>query len=133
MISEELEVDTRGRRLVDLTESLLRFCSGRGSGLAHAFVPHATCALVLLETGAGSEQDLLARLEQLLPRDAPYQHRHGSPGHGADHLLPALLGCSVTVPVGNGIALLGTWQRLVLVDTNRENNLRRVRLSFLPG
>jgi secondary thiamine-phosphate synthase enzyme len=101
--------------------------------LAHAFVPHATAALVLIELGAGSDADLLAWLERTLPRDASYRHRHGARGHGADHLLPAVLGSSVTVPVLNGSPLLGTWQSLALIDTNRENNLRRVRLSFLSG
>lgn len=133
MISEQLELDTGGRLTVDLTTELRRFCAGRGSGLVHAFAPHATAALILIETGSGSEQDLLTLLEQLLPRSANYRHRHGSPGHGADHLLPALLGCTVSLPVLDGLPQLGTWQSLVLVDTNRENSRRRVRLSFLAG
>ena len=113
--------------MVDLTDSLRRFCSGKGDGLAHAFVPHATAALVLIELGAGSEADLVEWLGQVLPRGASYQHRHGPRGHGADHLLPAVLGSSVLVPV------LGAWQSLALIDTNEEADLRRVRLSFVPG
>lgn len=133
MISDELRVDTSGTPIVDLTAQLRRFCAGKGDGLVQAFVPHATAALVLLELGAGSESDLLSWLESILPRDVPYQHQHGSRGHGADHLLPAVLGSSVSVPVLRGIPQLGTWQSIALIDTNQENNQRSVRLSFLAG
>lgn len=133
MISEELRIDTSGVPIVDLTSKLRRFCATQGDGLVQAFVPHATAALVVVELGAGSDADLLAWLEQVLPRQARYRHQHGSQGHGADHLLPAVLGCSVTMPVLNGTPQLGTWQSLALIDTNQENNQRRVRLSFVPG
>jgi len=133
LISEELRIDTAGAPIVDLTSKLRRFCATQGDGLVQAFVPHATAALVVVELGAGSDADLLAWLEQVLPRQAQYRHQHGSPGHGADHLLPAVLGCSVTMPVLGGTPQLGTWQSLALVDTNQENNQRRVRLSFIPG
>jgi secondary thiamine-phosphate synthase enzyme len=86
-----------------------------------------------METGSGSEPDLVAALERLLPRDDRYRHHHGSPGHGADHLLPALVSPSLTVPVQAGRVLLGTWQRVVLVSLNRDNPHRRVRLSLLEG
>lgn len=128
----ELVLDTSGGSISDLTGELRRFCRGRRDGLVNAFCPHTTAALVLMETGAGSDQDLLDWLQDHLPRDVRYRHRHGSAGHGADHLLPALLGSSVTVPVVSGEPLLGTWQSLLLVDTNSDNNRRRVRLSFLP-
>jgi secondary thiamine-phosphate synthase enzyme len=133
VISEELQVDTEGQQVVDLTDHVRRFCAGKGDGLVQAFVPHATAALVLIELDAGSDQDLLRWLERTLPPDGDYQHRHGRAGHGADHLVPALLGSSVTVPVLAGLPALGTWQSVALVDTNRDNNLRRVRLSFLAG
>jgi secondary thiamine-phosphate synthase enzyme len=133
VISEELLLDTSASAILDLTRALRGFCAGKGDGLVQAFVPHATAALVLVELGAGSDRDLLTWLERVLPRDTGYHHRHGSTGHGADHLLPAVLGCSVTVPVLNGTPQLGTWQSLALIDTNRENNRRRVRLSFLAG
>ena len=133
MISEELRLDTSGTPIVDLTAHLRRFCAGQGDGLVQAFVPHATAALVLIELGAGSDAYLLTWLERTLPRDAPYRHQHGRRGHGADHLLPAVLGSSVTVPVLDGTPQLGTWQSLALIDTNRENNRRLVRLTFLPG
>ena len=133
METVELVLDTSGRSISDLTAELRRFCRGRGDGLVNAYCPHATAALVLMETGAGSDQDLLDWLRDQLPRDdRRYRHRHGSAGHGADHLLPALLGSSVTVPVVAGEPLLGTWQSLLLVDTNSDNNRRRLRLSFLP-
>jgi secondary thiamine-phosphate synthase enzyme len=86
-----------------------------------------------METGSGSEPDLVDALRRLLPRDAPYRHAHGSRGHGADHLLPALVSPSTTIPIRSGRLLLGTWQRIVLVDLNTDNNDRRVLLSFVPG
>lgn len=126
---------TTGTRVVhDLTGGVGRFVSGRGDGLLHVFAPHATVGLALIETGAGSDQDLVDLLEEhLLPRDDRYRHAHGSPGHGADHLLPALLPPSLSVPVLDGHLALGTWQSIVLVDTNRDNPRREVRLSFLAG
>ena len=129
----ELVLDTGGRSISDLTPELRRFCDGRRDGLVNAFCPHATAALVLMEAGAGSDQDLLDWLRTHLPRDDRYRHRHGPVGHGADHLLPALFGSSVSIPVLGGEPLLGTWQSLLLLDTNLENNRRRVRLSFLPA
>jgi secondary thiamine-phosphate synthase enzyme len=110
-----------------------QFVSGRGDGLLHVFVPHATAGVAILETGAGSDLDLLAVLEDLLPRDFDWQHRHGSPGHGRDHVLPALIPPYATVPVLRGRLTLGTWQSICLVDTNRDNPDRHVRLSFLAG
>ena len=129
----ELRLDTSRRAIVDLSGEVERFCSGRGDGLCSVFVPHATAGLALIETGAGSEEDLLAALGVLLPRDERYHHRHGSHGHGADHVLPAFLCPSVVLPVLDGRPALGTWQSLVLVDTNRDNHERRARLSFLAG
>jgi secondary thiamine-phosphate synthase enzyme len=133
MESELLQIAVGTRRVVDLTGDLTRFCAGRGDGLVNAFAPHATAGLALLEVGSGSESDLTDALGRLLPRDDRYRHRHGSPGHGADHVLPALVSPSVTVPVLGGTPQLGTWQSLVLVDTNDDNPQRTVRLSFLAG
>ncbi|AHC25399.2 secondary thiamine-phosphate synthase enzyme YjbQ [Mycolicibacterium neoaurum] len=128
-----LDVDTSRRRIVDLTDEVVRFCAGRGDGLCNIFVPHATAGIAVIETGAGSDDDLIDTLERLLPRDDRYRHAHGSPGHGADHVLPGLVSPSVTVPVGDGTPLLGTWQSIVLVDLNRDNPRRSVRLSFVSG
>lgn len=133
MDSRLFEVDTTRRRTVDLTEPLREFCAGRGDGLCNVFVPHATAGVAVIETGAGSDADLVDALERLLPRDDRYRHTHGSPGHGADHVLPGIVSPSVTVPVAGGRPLLGTWQSVVLVDLNRDNPRRSVRLSFLPG
>ena len=133
MESRELTVDTSRRRTVDLTDAVAAFCRPLGDGLVNVFAPHATVGLALIEVGAGSEPDLEAALERLLPRDERYVHRHGSPGHGADHLVPALLSPSVTVPVLGGRPALGIWQHVVLVDLNRDNPTRQVRLSFLAG
>jgi secondary thiamine-phosphate synthase enzyme len=133
MDTEVLEVDSSQRRIVDLTEKVREFCSGHRDGLCNIFVPHATAGVAIIETGAGSDDDLVDTLENLLPRDDRYRHAHGSPGHGADHVLPALVAPSVTVPVQDGQPLLGTWQSVVLVDLNSDNPRRSVRLSFING
>ena len=128
-----LDVDSSRRRIVDLTDEVRSFCAGRGDGLCNVFVPHATAGVAIIETGAGSDDDLIATLERLLPRDDRYRHSHGSPGHGADHVLPGIISPSVTLPVADGAPLLGTWQSVVLVDLNRDNPRRSVRLSFVSG
>ena len=134
MRSVELELDTAGRRVIDVTDHVVRFAAEQGGdGLLHAFVPHATAGLALMETGSGSEADLDELLERLLPRDDRYAHRHGSTGHGGDHLLPVVVSPSLTLPVLAGSPALGTWQSVVIVDPNRENNRRRLRLSFVPA
>jgi len=134
MRTSEFSIDTRGREVTDITERVVAFAGERSEdGLLSVFVPHATCGLAVMETGAGSEADLSDALERLLPRDGRYAHAHGSTGHGADHLLPAFVSPSLVLPVRGGGVELGTWQRVVLVDTNRENNTRRVVLSLLPG
>jgi len=133
MDSDVLDIDTSRRRIVDLTDDVRSFCSSRGDGLCNVFVPHATAGVAVIETGAGSDDDLVDTLDRLLPRDDRYRHSHGSPGHGADHVLPALIAPSVTVPVESGTPLLGTWQSVVLVDLNQDNPHRRVRLSFVEG
>lgn len=131
---EEFSIDTRGRRVVDVTERVRDFAtSSGGDGLVHVFVPHATAGVALMETGSGSEEDLAELLERLLPRDDRYAHRHGSVGHGGDHLLPVLVSPSLVLPAEGGRLVLGTWQRVVVVDPNRENDTRLLRLSFLPA
>jgi secondary thiamine-phosphate synthase enzyme len=131
--SSLLTVDTAGRTVVDLTAAIESFCAGRGDGLLNVFAPHATAGLALMEVGSGSEQDLDETLHRLLPRTDHYRHRHGAPGHGADHVLPALVSPSLSIPVLDGRLQLGTWQSVVLVDTNVDNPVRRVRISFLAG
>ena len=104
-----------------------------GDGLLHVFLPHATAGLALLETGAGSDRDLAAHLDEVLPRDDRWRHRHGSPGHGADHVLPAFIAPTLTLAVADGRLVLGTWQSVVIVDTNADNPVRTLRLSLLSG
>lgn len=133
MDSEVFELTTGGHLTTDITAAAADFCRGRGDGLLQVFVPHATAGVAIFETGAGSEEDLELILESLLPRGAAYLHRHGSPGHGRDHVLPALIAPSITVPVLDGRMQLGTWQSIVLVDPNSDNPHRQVRLSFLAG
>ena len=133
MKTDLLSFETGEKRFVDLTDEIRSFARGEGDGLVHVFAPHATAGIALMETGSGSEADLGDVIERLLPRDDRYRHSHGSPGHGADHLLPAFISPSVTIPVEGGELLLGTWQSIVFVDTNRDNPNRTVRLSFIPA
>jgi secondary thiamine-phosphate synthase enzyme len=114
-------------------EAYLRDVAGGGDGLLHVWVPHATAGLAIIESGAGSDTDLLAALRDLLPPDDRWRHRHGSPGHGRDHVLPALVPPFAMIPVIGGRMALGTWQSVILVDTNTDNQDRQVRLSFLAG
>jgi len=130
----EFEIDTSGRRVVDLTDRIRAFAADAGGdGLLHVFVPHATAGLALMETGSGSERDLEEVLDRLLPREDRYTHRHGSVGHGGDHVLPVFITPSLVLPVEDGRPVLGTWQSVVVIDPNRDNDLRRVRLSFVAG
>jgi len=139
MRSELIDVATGGSEVVfDLTSRCEQFVDreahqDQGDGLLHVFVPHATAGIAILETGAGSDTDLLAVLEELLPRDFGWRHRHGTPGHGRDHVLPALVPPYASIPVLDGRMTLGTWQSICLVDTNVDNPRRQVRLSWLPG
>lgn len=118
---------------LDITTEAGRFVAGKGDGLLSVYLPHATAGVAVMETGSGSDCDLLDHLDTLFPRDDRWRHRHGAPGHGADHVIPAFLSPSVMIPVLDGRLALGTWQSLVVVDPNRDNRTRRVRLSFLPG
>jgi secondary thiamine-phosphate synthase enzyme len=134
MRTARLAVDTSGRRVVEITDQVIAFArDGGGDGLLNVFVPHATAGVALIETGAGTEEDLIGTVERLLPREDRYRHRHGSPGHGADHVLPAFVAPSIVLPVSGGEVVLGTWQRVVIVDPNPENNDRTVMLSLLKG
>ncbi|MGD0120979.1 MAG: secondary thiamine-phosphate synthase enzyme YjbQ [Candidatus Limnocylindrales bacterium] len=134
MKTTELTVQTARRRgLFDLTDACERFVAGEGDGLLTVFVPHATAGLVVVELGAGSDSDLMASLDRLIPRDDRWVHRHGSPGHGADHLVSLLAPPSLTIPVVGGRLTLGTWQSIALLDPNQDNAVRTVRLAFLPG
>ncbi|MEA2683443.1 MAG: hypothetical protein QOK05_1771 [Chloroflexota bacterium] len=128
-----IDVHTATNQVIDITERVARFVSDAGSGLLNIFVPHATAGVAIMETGSGSEADLIEVLGRIFPRDDRYVHRHGSPGHGADHVIPALVSPSVTIPVPAGRLQLGTWQSIVLVDLNRDNPQRQVRLTLLEG
>ena len=134
MHTELLEIRTGSRPAVhDLTRDCERFIPPGGSGLLNVFVPHATAGVAILETGAGSDDDLLVAIDELLPRDGRWRHAHGSAGHGRDHVLPAFIAPSIVVPVIDGNLQLGTWQSVCLVDTNIDNATREVRLTFIAG
>jgi secondary thiamine-phosphate synthase enzyme len=134
MRSEVITVRTGDRPAVrDITGEAASFVEGQGDGLLHVFVPHATAGVALIETGSGSDVDLVRAIDDLLPADDRWRHRHGSPGHGRDHVLPAFVAPYATVPVLDGRLALGTWQSICLVDPNGDNPTRQVRLSFLPG
>jgi len=134
-----METQTRSYRtgsaeaVLDLTRDAEAYVAAKGDGLLHVFVPHATAGIAIIETGAGSDDDLLAALGDLLPADDRWRHRHGSPGHGRSHVMPALVPPYATIPVADGRLLLGTWQSICLVDLNVDNAEREVRFSFLAG
>jgi secondary thiamine-phosphate synthase enzyme len=134
MRSETRSYDTGEDEVVlDLTRDVAEFVRGQGDGLLQVFVPHATAGIAIIETGAGSDTDLLSALGDLLPADDRWRHRHGSTGHGRSHVMPAIVPPHATVPVLDGRLELGTWQSICLVDLNVDNRTREVRLSFLPG
>ncbi len=134
MKTEVITLRTGNRRaVVDITREAGEFVSGEGDGLLNVFTPHATAGIAIIETGAGSDNDLMDVLDDLVPRHDRYHHRHGSPGHGADHVLPGIVAPSTVVPVIDGRLLLGTWQSIVLVDPNVDNPNRQVRFSFAAG
>jgi secondary thiamine-phosphate synthase enzyme len=133
----EISIETGSvRGLFDLTDAcadFLRSPSGGRDGLLTVVVPHATAGVCVMELGAGSDADLLDALDRILPRDDRWRHAHGSPGHGADHVLPLLMSPSISIPVVAGQLQLGTWQSVALLDPNPDNARRRVLLSFLAG
>ena len=133
--SHHLQIATRGKGLYEITGQIAAWLESAQvrAGLLTVFVPHATAGLVVVELGAGSESDLMSSLDRLIPRDDRWVHRHGSPGHGADHLVSLLAPPSLTIPVVGGRLTLGTWQSIALVDPNQDNAVRTVRLAFLPG
>lgn len=134
MRADRFTVETSGRTVTDITERVVAFAGETGGdGLLHVFIPHATAGVALMETGAGSEADLEEAVDRFLPREDVYAHRHGSTGHGRDHLLPVFVSPSLVLPVHGGEVTLGTWQTVVVVDTNRENNRREVVLTFVLG
>jgi secondary thiamine-phosphate synthase enzyme len=133
VFSTEVRVETGRQTITDVTRVVVATCRDLGDGLVNVFVPHATCGLALIEVGSGTEQDLSAVLDELLPPVDRYRHRHGSTGHGRDHVLPAFVSPSLSIPVLGGQPLLGTWQSVVIVDTNTDNRERTLRLSFISG
>lgn len=134
MKTHRLQLNTgREPKIVDLTGEVEDFVEGEGDGLVNVSLPHATAGLALMELGAGSEDDLMGRLNSLLPRDHRYRHSHGSPGHGADHVLPAFVSPTLTLPVIDGRVSLGTWQRIALIDTNVDNPRREVLMAFVTS
>lgn len=134
MKTRVISVNTgRSRGVFDITDAAAEFVKGVGDGMLNVFVPHATAGIAIIETGAGSDDDLMSIIDDLIPRVDRYRHRHGSPGHGADHVMPGLVSPSTTVPVIGGSLALGTWQSIILVDPNADNSDRKVRFSFVGG
>ena len=135
MESHQFTIETgRQKTVADITHQAVSFCAGKGDGLLNVFAPHATAGIALMETGSSNESDVLDSIDRLLPADPSlWRHDHGTPGHGRDHVVPVLISPSLTLPVIGGRPTLGTWQSVVLVDTNVDNASRTVRLSFLAG
>ncbi|WP_265447937.1 secondary thiamine-phosphate synthase enzyme YjbQ [Flexivirga meconopsidis] len=134
MLTHTREFRTGGSEVVlDITSECADFVTRAPDGLLQLFVPHATAGIAILETGAGSDEDLLAALRDLLPADDRWRHAHGSRGHGRSHVMPALIPPYATVPIVDGRLALGTWQSICLVDLNVDNAVRTVRFSLIPG
>ncbi len=133
MLTRDLTVATATELVTDVTSEVSSFVSDQQDGLVNVFLPHATAGVALIETGSGTEDDLASTLDRVLPVEDIYRHRHGSTGHGRDHVLPAFVAPSLTVPVVGGRLGLGTWQSIVIIDTNVDNRTRTLRLSFIPG
>ncbi|HVY11910.1 MAG TPA: secondary thiamine-phosphate synthase enzyme YjbQ [Mycobacteriales bacterium] len=131
MRTKTFEITTGSTLVTDVTDEVADFVGDSVAGLINVFVPHATAGVALMETGSGSESDLATVIDRLAPREDIYRHRHGTRGHGRDHVLPAFVSPSLTIPVDDGRLALGTWQSVVLVDPNVDNRSRTVRLSFL--
>jgi len=129
----ELQLTSGTNLITDLTDTVVAFCRGLGDGLLNVFVPHATAGVAVIETGSGTERDLAATIDRIWPLAVRYAHQHGSPGHGRDHVLPAFVAPSLVLPVVDGGPALGTWQSIVLVDSNVDNPRRTVRMTFIPG
>ena len=119
--------------VLDISRECAAYVADQADGLLHVFVPHATAGIAIIETGAGSDDDLLSALGDLLPADDRWRHQHGTPGHGRSHVMPALIPPYATVPVLGGTLRLGTWQSICLVDLNVDNDERSVRFTFLEG
>jgi secondary thiamine-phosphate synthase enzyme len=131
---ERLQITTgRRRTILDITDEVTSFVSGKGDGLVNMSLPHATAGLLLMELGSGSEEDLMSCIESILPTDGRYAHSHGSPGHGASHVLPAFIAPTLTLPVFGGRVSLGTWQRIALIDINADNPHREIVLAFVAA
>ena len=135
MRTQILELRTGGSETVtDITRECEDFVSGSGGdGLLNVFIPHSTAGVAIIELGAGSDDDLLASLDDLLPADDRWRHKHGSRGHGRSHVMPAYVAPQTTVPVLDGSLQLGTWQSIAVVDLNIDNPDRTVRLSYLKS
>jgi len=134
MYTRDLVIETGHRRTVDITREVTTILDDMSAhGLLNIFIPHATAGVAIMETGSGSEEDLTEALARLFPKDNRYVHVHGSPGHGADHIIPAFVSPSITIPVSKGRLELGQWQRIVLVDPNIDNPTRRVLVRFIEG
>ncbi len=133
MHSVEVAVDLNSGGLTDITDHVQGFCAGLGDGLVNVFAPHSTVGLALVQTGGGSSEDLRAALDRLIPRDLDYVHQDKAPGHGADHILPLLVSPTLTIPVEDGVPLLGSFQQIVFIDLDEEPSERRVRMSFVAG
>ena len=134
MDTETFDVETGSEAtVIDISANVVEFVKGKGDGLVNVFVPHATCGVALIEVGAGTDHDLITAIDDILAKDDRWTHRHGSYGHGRDHVLPAFVAPSITIPVVGGMLQLGTWQSVVVVDPNVDNPHRQVRLSFISG
>lgn len=130
---QQITVETqRSKQVIDLTPRLadLIDTAGFAQGVCHVCVLHTTAALTTADLDPGTDQDMLDAYTGMLP-DLRYRHPH-DPAHAPDHILAALIGPSVGVPVSGGRLVLGTWQRVVLFEFDGPRR-RNVAVTFLPG
>lgn len=111
-----IEIQTQKKKqVIDITD-IVNSKLPKGTGVAHLFVLHTSVALTTAELGPGTDLDMLDAFEAIVPK-LPYRHPH-DPSHVGDHILSTMIGTSLCVPFEDGVCVLGTWQRVVLIEFN---------------
>jgi secondary thiamine-phosphate synthase enzyme len=110
-----LTIKTRKKReVVDITDRIEGELTGHGSGVCHLLIVHTTAALTTADLDPGTDLDMLDAFEAMMPK-LRYRHPH-NPAHVPDHILSAMIGTSLSLPFERGKLVLGTWQRVVLIE-----------------
>ncbi len=115
----------KSKEVVDITDRINELLKIK-EGVVHIFLTHTTAAITTADLDPGTDQDMLDAFEKLIPK-LNYRHPH-NPSHVPDHILSSIIGTSLTIPVKNGELVLGTWQRVVLVELDGPRE-RRIIIS----